>query len=123
AHAEARAAALNSSAVYVGVSGGGALVGIVLERPGAGVGGAAQALFWQARRLSRVREREARVRDGEAGADPGVTVPKRGQSQAAGSAASWRTRSGRLPVATCSRVTSSRMLRSVARSAIHTCWS
>ena len=44
-------------------------------------------------------------------------------SQAAGSAASSRTRSGSLAVATSPTVTSSRICRSLARSAIHTSWS
>ncbi|HLU70831.1 MAG TPA: MFS transporter [Nonomuraea sp.] len=56
-----QALALNSSAVYVGVSGGGALGGVVLEMYGPGLLPAAAAvvevvalaLFWQASRLGR----------------------------------------------------------------------
>lgn len=75
-----QALALNSSAVYVGVSAGGALGGLLIEGYGPGalpVGAAVAELvallsFWWASR----------------------------QSQAAGSAASERTRSGSAPVAT-----------------------
>ena len=44
-----------------------------------------------------------------------------GQTQARGSAASVRTLSGRSPATMCPSVTSLRMARSLARSAIHTC--
>ena len=51
--------------------------------------------------------------------DPPLAGPA-GQVQARGSAASSLTRSGRVPLATSATVTSSRISRSLARSAIHT---